>query len=428
MKSLDLDELKAVRLDHHYKGVPLDAQVQLSDFGKQGWNVARGDLALPVTTLRANAISHNISTMASYCQRYGASLAPHGKTTMSPQLFNLQIAAGAWGITAATPSQMRVMRRYGVSRIILANQLVEPSALRWVADQLDADPSFDFLCLVDSPTAVARMDQILQDAGARRKLRALVEVGVAGGRGGARSEEEVLATAQAVAKSLTLELVGVETYEGLSARGGSAEDIKAVDALLHRVRQTTIDLSNRGLFAEDEIIVTAGGSVYFDRVVATLSDWSGTGLNVRLVLRSGCYVSHDSGRYHQMSPFDGRRSPDESSYLINALEAWAVVLSRPEPNLVVLGTGRRDVSFDVDLPIPLRAHYEDGTVSELVDCSTIKLMDQHAFLTVPTTTVLNPGDVVVLGLSHPCTAFDKFRLLPVIDDDFNVVDGVLTFF
>jgi D-serine deaminase-like pyridoxal phosphate-dependent protein len=42
------------------------------------------------------------------------------------------------------------------------------------------------------------------------------------------------------------------------------------------------------------------------------------------------------------------------------------------------------------------------------------------------------GDVVRLGLSHPCTAFDKWRLVPVITDhtqpDPYVVDLIHTFF
>jgi D-serine deaminase-like pyridoxal phosphate-dependent protein len=54
--------------------------------------------------------------------------------------------------------------------------------------------------------------------------------------------------------------------------------------------------------------------------------------------------------------------------------------------------------------------------------------DQHLFLSVSPEVVLEVGDVVRLGLSHPCTVFDKWQLLPVVDDDGIVVDLVRTFF
>jgi D-serine dehydratase len=149
---------------------------------------------------------------------------------------------------------------------------------------------------------------------------------------------------------------------------------------------------------------------------------------VRVVLRSGCYVSHDHGRYQRLSPLDGRRAPSEDLCLENALEAWGVVLSRPEPTQVIVGSGKRDLPYDVELPIPLRVHRADGEVFDLTGASVTKLMDQHAFLTVPESVSLEPGDIVAFGLSHPCAAFDRAPLIPLIDEDLTVTGGVLTYF
>jgi D-serine dehydratase len=416
-------------IDHRYKGIPLGAEVRLAELGKQGWNVARGDLALPITTLRAEALEHNINAMAAYCARNNALLAPHGKTTLAPQLFQRQFDAGAWGITAATPSQAAIMRDFGVPRILLANELVDAAALRWVARQLETDPSFEFFCLVDNPVSVALMDNALDGTASTRKLPVLVEAGINGGRSGVRSDEQALAVAEAVAASRHLALAGVETYEGPAAGGAGGEDLAAIDALLDWVRRLVVSFAQRKLFDSSTITVTAGGSAYFDRVVAKLSGWSEIAAPVRLVLRSGCYISHDAGKYHRLSPLDGRRGPDEPLFLQDALQAWAMVLSRPEPGLVILGTGKRDVPFDVELPMPLRSYRRDGSVIELRQRAAIgKVMDQHAFMSVDPEVCLEPGDIVTLGLAHPCTAFDKIRLLPIIDQDNNVVDGVLTFF
>jgi D-serine dehydratase len=425
---MDLSTIEHETLDWRHKGVPLGETVKLSELGSRGWNVADGDLLLPVTTLRVDAVRHNIATLAAYCRRNGVSLAPHGKTTMSPQLFDWQLGAGAWALTAATPGQVQIMRQFGVSRIILANELVEADALRWVGEQLEDDEGFEFICLVDSIETVAMMDAALNGVLTARRLPVLLEVGVAGGRTGVRDLADAVPLAESIAASRTLELIGVETYEGLAGRSGSAEDIAAVDELLSSVRWLVVSLSSAGLFARHEVIVSAGGSVHFDRVVENFANWPTGEVDPRIVLRSGCYLSHDAGRYHRLSPLDGRREAGETLSLRDALESWAVVLSVPEPGLAILGTGKRDVPYDVEMPIPMRVHRKDGSVAELENCVVTGMMDQHAFMSVDPSLSIAPGDIVALGLSHPCGAFDKMPFIPLVDDAWNVVDGLLTFF
>lgn len=423
-----LDDLLDTPLDSTTKGIPLGETVTVRDVGTRGWNVARGDVALPVTTLRADALAHNISTMAEYCRRHGALFAPHGKTTMAPQLFARQLDAGAWGITCATPTQASVMRRFGVPRVIVANEITDAAALRWAAHEMADDAEFELLFLVDNPDAVAWADELLTDAKAVRPLRVFLEVGVAGGRTGVRNAQQAKAVAHAVAEAKHLRLVGVESYEGLVTGGGDAQALADLDAHLTELRETLTSLDQQGYFGDsDEIYVSAGGSSYFDRVVSVLGDWSTYPRNVRLILRSGCYLSHDLGKYQQLSPLDGRRPAGEELALHNALEAWATVLSTPEPDIAILSSGKRDVAHDLGLPTPLRVHHRDGSVTALDGAEIYKLMDQHAFLRAPGVRIA-PGDVVAMGLSHPCTAFDKCRFMPVIDDDANVLDAVLTFF
>lgn len=423
-----LETLLDTPLDSTTKGVPLGETVTVRDIGSRGWNVARGDIALPVTTLRADALSHNLTTMGEYCRRHGALFAPHGKTTMSPQLFRRQLDAGAWAITAATPTQASVMRRFGVPRIILANELTDAGALRWAAREMATDPDFEFHFLVDDPSAVAWADAVLADEGVDRPMRVLLEVGVPGGRTGVRNGLQAKAVAHAVAESKHLRLIGVETYEGLVTGSGDAQAMVELDTHLTVLRDVLTSLDSQGHFADtDELYVSAGGSSYFDRVVAVLGDWSDYPRDVRLILRSGCYLSHDLGKYHQLSPLDGRKPQDEELTLINALEAWATVLSVPEPDIAILSSGKRDVAHDLNLPVPLRIHRRDGSVADLDGSEIYKLMDQHAFLRAPGVTI-EPGDVVAMGLSHPCTAFDKCRFIPIITDDATVVDAVLTFF
>lgn len=421
--------LRGASLDDSYKGIPLGAELPLSAVGDQGWSLVRGDLPLPVLTLDARAVDANIDTMQRYCDRRGVRLAPHGKTTMSPQLFAAQLDAGAWGMTAATPTQVAIMRRYGVARIILANQLIEPSALRWLAGELAQDADFEFFCLVDDVVAVRQMDATLAERGADRPLAVLIEVGHSGARAGVRSPAAACVVARAVHAARHLTLAGVEAFEGSLTAAVDDAALALVDELCRSLRESVSEIAAMGLFEGDEVIVTAGGSMYFDRVVDALGQWPEVGQAVSLVLRSGCYVSHDSGTYEHGSPLAGRRAPDEQLRLVNALTLWAAVLSRPEPDVVIVGAGQRDAPVDRALPSP-RSLFRDGVqISAFAgSASTFRVMDQHLFIRIDPEADVRPGDLMSFDLSHPCTAFDKFAFIPMVDERFEVCDGVLTFF
>ena len=386
------DELAATVVDHRTKGIPLGERLTLREIGKRGWNVAHGDLALPVTTLSQSALDNNIDAMKRYCERHGVLLAPHGKTTMSPQLFQRQLGAGAWGMTAATPSQLAVMRDFGVPRVIVANEVVDPSALQWIAREMEADPSFEVLILVDNPASVAAADQALDGSALTRPVRVLLEVGVPGGRAGVRGAEQAMNVARAAASAKHLALAGVEIYEGLITNGTTAGDLAKINRVLDGVRSLVHQIAAEGLFAGAEIIVTGGGSAYFDRVVARLNGSYGLGVPLQLVLRSGCYLTHDLGKYHRVSPLDGRRGEEEQLGLTNALQGWAQVLSRPEPELAILGTGKRDLPYDIELPSPLTAYdVNTNAATDLREVASIhKMMDQHAFMTISQDLSLQP--------------------------------------
>jgi D-serine deaminase-like pyridoxal phosphate-dependent protein len=111
-----------------------------------------------------------------------------------------------------------------------------------------------------------------------------------------------------------------------------------------------------------------------------------------------------------------------------ALELWAHVLSRPEPGLALACAGRRDVAFDAGLPVPLRIRGRDGSLRAARDMRAVRLDDQHCYLELPAGAELAPGEMVCLGISHPCTTFDKWRVIPVVDDGYRVLDAIHTFF
>ena len=404
-----------------------------------GWRL--GDLWLPAVVLRRDALDHNLDRFARWCAEHNVDYAPHGKTTMAPQLWAEQLEGGAWGITAATVAQARTMRRYGVRRVLVANEIVEPGQLRWVADAL-AEPGFDLISLVDSPAGLAAMEKALSEAGAPRPLPVLVELGVPGRRTGVRGLDAAAELAERVAASRWVRLAGIEGYEGVlrarrdiaspgpgpgtgdgaDGRRGGAE---AVPAYLAELMDLAVVADRRGLFSgTDEIIVTAGGSAYFDLVADAFAALPPLSRPVHAVVRSGCYLTHDHISYELVSPL--RREADADP-LRPALVAYARVLSCPEPGRALLGGGKRDVPFDVHLPVPLTV-WRAGTARAVDGRATVvALNDHHAFCDYDGD-LLAVGDVVELGLSHPCTTFDKWALIPVVDADGRVVDAVRTLF
>jgi D-serine deaminase-like pyridoxal phosphate-dependent protein len=428
-RSLKLDRILDERIDWRYKSFPDGPPTTIRDVGSRGWSVLGGEFLLPVMVLKDSALRHNSKLMAAYCKRHDFLLAPHGKTPMAPQLLKMQLDDGAWAVTAATMSQVRVWRAFGADRVILANELVEPASARWVAQQLEADPGFDFHCLVDSIAGVRLLEAAVEAADVHRRLNVLLEFGPVGGRAGCRTHEEALHVARAVADCPHLALAGVEAFEGVIHEKSLDGTLQAVDRFLDDLRALVEKMDAAGLFTHvPDVVVTAGGSAFPDRVVAGLGGQWNLSRQVRRVLRSGCYLTHDAVHYSQMSPFGGR--VPETGPLEEALEVWGAVLSMPEPGLALVGFGKRDVSYDMELPVPrfVKTAGPQAPRPLRAEASIFALNDQHAFMRVGAEANLKVGDLVGCGISHPCTAFDKWRLIPVVDDGYQVVDAVLTYF
>lgn len=416
------------RVDHRFKGLPPDAEgLTVGALAAERRNLFTGGFTTPVLALSAESVEANLALLEAYTERHGLAFAPHGKTSMSPELFARQLEHGAWGITAAVPHQVRVYRAYGIRRIFLANEVVDPVALRWLAAELDADPDFTFVCYVDSARGVELMDEALRATGATRPVDVVVELGAGqGARTGARTEADCAAVADAVAAVPTLRLVGVAGYEG-----------EVPDASPERVREwlgrlvalaAAFDAAGRfgALAADEEIVLSAGGSAWFDTVAEVFADVPELSRPVCKLLRSGAYVSHDDGHYRHLTPFN--RVPDEGA-LRPAFRLWAQVVSRPSPDQAFVNAGKRDAAHDLDLPeAQVIRSARDGSVRPATGVTVTGLSDQHGWLRTDAGTGLEVGDWIGMGLSHPCTSFDKWQLIPLAEADGTVTGYLRTFF
>ena len=338
-------------------------------------------MSTPLLTVEKAALDSNVSVMADWARSAGVRLAPHGKTTMAPQVWAQQLEAGAWGITLATPWQVQLARSFGVGRIMLANAIVDPAALAWLAAALDEDPSFEFFSWADSVQTVELMDRILGSTPNVRPVNVIVELGGPGGRTGARTIESARAVVAAIHRSARLTLAGVGGYEGSLSHDREPAGLATVRTYLDRLGRLHQQIAAEGLYAADAI-VTAGGSAYQDLVVeqlASLADEQGEhGVRTSVVVRSGAYVIHDDGFYAGISPLIPGRAERP---LRSAMHGWARTVSRPEPELALLDAGKRDLPFDEGLPVPQRITGADSAVLDKAEVTALN--DQHAFLPCP---------------------------------------------
>lgn len=416
------------------------------------------DFPTPLVTLSRVALDVNLAAMSGWSADRGLHLAPHGKTTMAPQLWRDQLDAGAWGITVANFGQLAVARDYGVARVVVANALLSRPGLHWLAADLAAHPEVRVLTWADSLAVVGIMASALADADVDPRVHpidVLVELGGPGGRTGVRTIAEGLEIARAVTAAPGLRLAGVTGYEGALAHGSDPDSLETLRRYLADLAHLHELIADAGLYAGlpsgTPPLVSAGGSAYPDLVAEVLSPLGSDG-TVTVLLRSGAYLTHDDGYYRDISPL-GRRPRTDGHPLQAALHAWVRVSSAPEPGLVIIDAGKRDVPYDLGLPeVQRRRGRSPGAPATPVEGAEVTaLNDQHGFVRfdrgagsaapsvvgsadMPHVDLVDlvVGDELRLGLSHPCTTFDKWQLLPVVADadaaDPVVVDAIRTFF
>ncbi|MBC9882452.1 amino acid deaminase [Bradyrhizobium sp. INPA01-394B] len=413
------------RLSTTTRGIPVVDGLPAEEIGRQGWQPAQGDLALPALTFDETAFAANRDLFLRWCKSASVAVAPHAKTPMSPKLARSLREAGAWGTTVANIQQAAVLLSHGERRLLLANEIGGLAAGRRLGALLRAYPDVELHAFADSPAAVAALAEAACVAN-HSGLSVLIELGA--GRAGARDRAAVEATIAAVLAADRLLLGGVATYEGAVATPDADATMRAIAALMKRTGEAFALV--RAAAPHQKLIISAGGSAYFDVVAHALAPIAAADGNATVVLRSGALFFADHGIYARAFAeldrrgglfIDGTHHSAADSFRA-ALTLWAEVLSRPEAGLAIAGFGMRDASFDQGLPMPLRVFRDgvelDGLAARL---SVTRLNDQHAFLSVPSDGPLAVGDIIAFGISHPCTCLDRWRIIFGLD-----ADGVVT--
>ncbi|MBL8671556.1 MAG: alanine racemase [Alphaproteobacteria bacterium] len=431
-------------LDAKTKGVPLVAgSIKLGEIGNKRWNVLRGDMMLPLLVMRDGHLRNNLTLMREFAEHHKVSLAPHGKSSFCPQLYIDQMeVGGSWGITAATIHQASIVAATGIKNIFIANELIGKANIEQLVELRRTYPDAKIYSLVDSAGAMEQFTRY----GAKHlkpgeRFQVLVEVGVDQGRAGVRTFDQAKDLIGLLMKdSKTFDLAGIECYEGLVARPTYDETMRVVDELLDRTVQVLHHANAIGAFkGRDEVILTAGGSAYYDRVVERFKRARNVP-GLRIILRGGSYATYDHGFYcGHLRSMDKRQGFETGKGKVSALESFtpalemmAAVVSLQDEGVAVMNMGIRDLPYDLGYPTPLR-QYRDGKLLRGLagpesKYEVTKSNDQHCYMAYPKGADIKVGDLFAFGISHPCTAFDKWDVLYRVDEDFTVTGALKTFF
>jgi len=432
------------KLDATTKGMPVAVgTVRLGDIGRQGWNVLRGDMMTPLLVMRDGYLQNNLKVLKDFAEHHGVFTAPHGKSSFCPQLYLEQVEiGGSWGITAASTHQVAVCAATGIKNIFIANEVVGRANIEQLVAIRHSYPGIAIYSLVDS---VGTMEELRRYAGPKLKkgerLQILLEVGIPGGRAGVRTFDQAAAMIDKImAEGDIFDFAGIECYEGLVAKDTYEETMKEVDRLLSLTVDVLMHANAKGAFeGREEVILTAGGSAYFDRVVHHFKRANNV-QGLRIILRGGSSLTYDHGVYRaQLERMDSRHGFETDKGEISAVKAFkpalemmATVVSLQDEGVAIMNMGIRDLPYDLGYPLPLR-QYRDGKRMGALDGVTgdwtiAKSNDQHCYMHYPKDADIKVGDVFAFGISHPCTAFDKWKVLYRVDEEFNVTGALKTFF
>lgn len=380
----------------------------------QRYDLSKGEVSLPCATLNLNFVKHNINWMQEFADFHHVLLAPHGKTSLTPEIIQLQVEEGAWGITVANIQQAYVAKKAGAKRVIIANQIIGESNFKLAAELM---VEVELYVCVDSVSNIRALATFFSQQ--VKPLNVLIEYGVPHGRCGVRTEAEVHDLVKELKQHSCLSLQGLEFYEGVIH--GENEEQK-VQQFVSQVCDLFLRLDAQSIFDCESPIISGAGSAWYDIVTQAFLSLPS---RLRKIIRPGCYVSHDKGIYQtaqrkvieRLSHFDQLTNFIQND-LKSAIEVWAYAQSRPESNRIIVALGKRDVAFDTELP-KLEKVYRDGKLIEFDGhlVVTKDVMDQHMFLEVPDDCPICVGDALVFSTSHPCITFDKWRHIAISENN-----------
>lgn len=338
-------------------------------------------LPTPSLLVDLKTLERNVQGMAVLAQGAGVKLRPHIKTHKNKQIAQMQIKAGAVGITCATVSEAEVMLAAGVRDIFIAYPLYGDYQLA-VAAELNGRCGLTIA--FDSPEAAQRLNRLAAERGMRFSLSMIINTG--GERDGVLPGE-ALVLAEHLRSLENIDLAGVMTHEG---HVHQAPDIQSMRTQARKAGEELVLAANSLRKAGFPIASVSSGTTppcQAGVVVEGITEW-----------RPGTYVFND------LMQMKFAAAQEDC-----ALTVVATVVSHPAPDRYILDAGSKVLSEAVS---PVHGH---GLILSAPQARLVRLSEEHGVVKAESGS-LQLGQRVQIIPVHVCTAINLNSGFYVQDD------------
>lgn len=337
----------------------------------------KAQLPTPALLIDLPAMQANLGHMAAFFSNKPARLRPHFKTHKCPVIAQMQMQAGAIGLTCAKLGEAEVLVEAGIPSILIANQVVDPRKIERLAQIAH---SSQIIVAVDHEENLRQLSQAAISAGST--IHVVIEVDVGMGRCGVLPGDAAVTLARLASYLPGLHFAGVMGYEGHTVFEPDPQRRSVyVQSAMHVLVSTAERIRAAGLSVE---IVSAGGTGTYNLTGA----FPGV-----TEIEAGSYPFMDA-KYARMNlPFQP------------AISLLATVISVPAPGRAIIDTGLKSLTTENGLPQVL---YSQGI-------KLLRLNEEHGILETLAGVELQVGDRVELLPSHVCTTVNLHDRYYVVD-------------
>lgn len=357
--------------------------------------VARSKYGLidtPALLIDYDLMMANLRFMQKKADKYGVNLRPHTKTHKMPELANLQVEIGAFGITVAKVGEAEIMAENGLQNIFIANEIVGISKLERVKA---LNRKIKIRLGVDNVYQINQLEEVFKEE--EKEIEVLIEIEVGENRSGVINDDQLIDLAKYIKNTTMVSLKGVFSHEGHSYKAKDVEScVKAsIESQKRTVRAGNM-LKDLGLEI-DTISIGATPSMMHAEIIEGVTE-----------IRPGTYIFMDVGQGSAINDFTRC-----------AATVLTTVISKPTDERVVLDAGAKSLTSQ-NRAEGICSTYGYGLVKNSNNVRLSGVFDEHGLIyNKEFRDFIDIGDKIEVIPNHICPACNLY------DKAFLVSDGEL---
>ncbi|MEI3606577.1 alanine racemase [Pseudogracilibacillus sp. SE30717A] len=323
----------------------------------------------PVVVLDFDILEQNIEWLNNLAEKSNIKLRPHVKTHKSTYIADLQIKAGATGITTATLGEAEVMVNSGIRDILIAYPIIGEKKLKRFGKLLkhaDLTVALDDIIVAKGLSEVGKANS--------KTIDIYIDIDTGNERMG-RSPQESINEILEIAALPFINIKGLTSHPGHAYAESDVEKLKriAIDDATE-LYKTKMLLEKENLHIP-EISVGATAIARFTGEIPYVTE-----------VRAGMYVFNDR---NVMAT--GGATEDDCAVTI-----YSTVVSRPSKDRLIIDAGSKTLAHDPNIEGGF------GRIKNQENLVIKRLSEEHAIVEIQGKCDLRVGDIVEIIPNHIC--------------------------